>query len=275
MEKEDIINKLIEKGIIKNENDINEDLERFISLRRYYNIDEILQSDLLEKYGAKVLNECIKLKADDKLRNTRFEKGMSIEDMEIYCQIKQANPELDIVKNDRYLHSIDKKYIKKYGPEDLGFIIDKIDIFSYYNDIDENGNRVDKNFYGLHNSNERKSPNIDNAFRYNINEIQLEKLKRIAEQYPDFEFSIFDELFELEQFWDLDDETFKDILTSGRYYYGYGTQQEYLKDIIISGNLDEWLKIKKQNDFLPNNVIFFDKNLTERFNFRGITNSVY
>ena len=89
MKKEDIINKLIEKGIIKNENDINEDLERFISLSGYYNIDEILQSNLLEKYGAKIVNECIELKPDGKLMNTRFDNEMSIEDMEI--QKKRVN----------------------------------------------------------------------------------------------------------------------------------------------------------------------------------------
>lgn len=250
MEKEeDIIAKLIEKGIIKNENDISEDLQRFISLRRYYNIDEILQANLLEKYGAKIVNECIELKPDAKLMDTRFDNGMSIEDMEIYCQIKQANPELDIAKNDRYFHSIDKEHIKKYGPEDLGFIIDKIDILSHWNDRDEEGKRVGSGGSGFYNSNERRSPNVDNAFRYNVNEVQLEKLKRIVKQYPDFKFQIFDELFELEEFWNLDDETFKDILTAGKYYYKAEKQQEYLEDIIISGNLDKWIAIKKQNNF--------------------------
>lgn len=268
MKKEDIINKLIEKGIIKNENDINEDLERFISLSGYYNIDEILQSNLLEKYGAKIVNECIELKPDGKLMNTRFDNGMSIEDMEIYCQIKQANPELDIAKNDRYLHSIDKEHIKKYGAKDLGFIIDKIDILSHFDNRDENGNRVGSGGSGFCNSNQRRSPNVDNAFRYNVTEVQLEKLKKIAKQYPDLKFQIFDELFELKEFWDLDDETFKDILTTGKYYYKSEEQQEYLKDIIISGNLDEWLKIKKEKDFLPNDAIFLDKNLIERFDFR-------
>ena len=269
MEKENIIDKLIEKGLIENESDISEDLQRFISLKRYYNIDEILQSNLLEKYGAKILNECIELKPNGKLMDTRFYNGMPIEDMEIYCQIKQANPELDIAKNDRYLHSIDKEHIKKYGAKDLGFIIDKIDILSHYNNRDENGNRVGSggsSFFG--NSNERRSPNVDNAFRYNVTEVQLEKLKRIAKQYPDFKFKIFDELFELKEFWNLDDETFKDILTEWKYHYKSEDQQEYLKDIIISGNLDEWLKIKKEKDFLPNDAIFLDKNLIERFDFR-------
>ena len=150
----------------------------------------------------------------------------------------------------------------------LGFIIEKIDILSHWYFRGENGNIGAPIGDGFLNSNQRSSPNVDNAFRYNVTEAQLKKLKRIAKQYPDFKFHIFDELFDLKQFWDLDDETFKDILTDGRYYSYSIKQQQYLKDIIVSGKLDKWLEIKKKNDFLPRSAIFLDQNLTERFGFR-------
>ena len=266
MKKEVIINKLIEKGIIKSENDIDKDLEVFISLGIEYDIDEILQSDLLEKYGAKIISECIKLRPRAKLSDTRFRNGMSIEDMEVYCKIKQANPELDIVKNDKFLHSINKDYIAKYGAKDLGFIIEKIDILSNYTHRDENGNKIGSrggNFF--YNSNERDNPSVDNAFRYNITQNQLKKLKRIVEQYPNFKFEIIDELSELEEFWNLDDETFKNILTGGKYYYENKFQQICLKEIIINGKLDKWLEIKKENDFLPKDYIFLDGEIVKQF----------
>ena len=136
-----IINKLLEKGIIKSEKDIDEDLKNFISLRSYYDIDEILQSGLLEKYPVKILNECIGLKPNAKLMYTRFNEGMSIQEIELYCKIKLANPELDIPKNDKFLHSINKEYIDKYGAGDLGFIIEKLDILSHFSRRDEKGEK--------------------------------------------------------------------------------------------------------------------------------------
>lgn len=260
MEREEIINKLIENGIIENESDINEELEEFVSLRRYYNIDDILQSGLLEKYDLKIINECIRLKPSGKLRDTPIDYIMPVEEMDVYCQIKQANPDLDITENDRYLYSLKREYIEKYGAEDLGFIIGKIDILSHTFNDGWSGS-------SWSHSNERRKSNIDDNFRYNFTKEQLDKIKRIAKQYPDFKFEIYDEIFELEEFWNLDDETFKDILTAGK-YYKTDFQQEYLKDIITTGNLDKWLEIKKSNDFLPRSAIYFNQKVLERFNFR-------
>ena len=64
-------------------------------------MDETIQARLIEKYGEKIVNECIPLIAHAKFYNKRFSKGMSIEDIEICCQIKQANPDLDIIEHDQ------------------------------------------------------------------------------------------------------------------------------------------------------------------------------
>lgn len=175
-----IINKLKEKGIIDSENNLNEELQDYVYLlSMYYPEDiakQILESDLLNKYGIEILNECIGLRSRGKLINTRFEKKMPLEYIEIYCKIKQENPKLDIVKHDKYLYSINKEYLERYDIKDLGFIIEKINILS--------------NYYP-----------VDKSIAYNISSSQLDKLKRISEKNPDFKFEISDELFKLDEFW--------------------------------------------------------------------------
>ena len=85
--------------------------------------------------------------------------------------------------------------------------------------------------------------------KYNFSQSQLEKLGRIMEKDPDFKFTIFDKLFKLDEFWNLDDQTFKDILTRKKYYWDSIEQQEYLYDIIVDGKLQEWLNIKEKKIF--------------------------
>lgn len=54
----------------------------------------------------------------------------------------------------------------------------------------------------------------EELLKYNFSQSQLEKLGRIMEKDPDFKFTIFDKLFKLDEFWNLDDQTFKDILST-------------------------------------------------------------